>query len=86
MVSTRVSFEEFHKTIATLISPVGLKIILQHFISSGMVKTPFWPRAAYLEFALFVWYSDGFLHQKHRELGVMSLFSKDEVKPQTETG
>lgn len=51
-----------------------------------MVKTLSWPCAAYPEFVLSVGYSDGFLHRKLRELGVMSLFSKDEVKPQTETG
>lgn len=48
-----------------------------------MVKKPC---AAYPEFALSVGYSDGFLHQKHGELRVTCLFSKDEVKPQAETG
>lgn len=81
-----MSFQEFHRTIGSLTSHIDLKIILQPFTSSEMVKTLSWPCAAYPEFVLSAGYSDGFLHRKLRELGVMSLFSKDEVKPQTETG
>lgn len=63
-----MSFQEFHRTIGTLTSLIDLKIILQPFISSEMVKTLSWPRAAYPEFALSVGYNDGFLHQKRGEL------------------
>lgn len=77
-----MSFQEFHRTTGILTSHIDLKIVLQPFISSEMVKTVSWPCAAYPEFALSV----GLLHQKHGELGIMSLFSKDQVKPQTETG
>lgn len=35
---------------------------------------------------LSVGYSDGFLDLKCGELGLLSLFSKDEAKPQTERG
>lgn len=35
---------------------------------------------------LSVGYSDGFLDLKYGELGLLSLFSKDEAKPQTERG
>jgi len=86
-VSTRVSFQEFpHTTTGTLMNHIDLEMTLQSFISSEMARPLSWPCAVYPEFVLSVGYSDGFLDLKYRDLGVMSLFSKDEAKPQTETG
>lgn len=42
-------------------------------------------RALYPEFLLSVGYSDEFLALKYGELGVMSVFSKNVTKSQTET-
>ena len=67
-------------------SHIDLEMTLQSVISSEMIRPLSWPCTVYPEFVLSVGYSDGFPDWKNGELGVMSLFSKDEAKPQTETG
>lgn len=67
-------------------SCIDLEMTLQPFISSEIIRSLSWPCTVYPEFVLPVGYYDGFLDLKYGELGVMSLFRKDETKPQTEVG
>lgn len=50
-----------------------------------MVRPLSWPCAVCPEFLLSVGYTDEFLDLKYGELGVVSLFSKNVTKSQTET-
>lgn len=65
-------------------SRIDLEMALQSLISSDMVRPLSWPCAVYPEFVLSIGYSGGYLDLKYGELRVMSLFSKDEAKLQTE--